>query len=79
MKEEQVKIFMADNCTKKEAEHFIKTGSEAVKVADWAQYAEDNDLRNEEGKRLSLDEVRTWRDVSVVKFNGEEYILLYVL
>ena len=79
MEEEQVKIFMADNCTKKEAERFIKAGSEAVKVADWAQYAEDNNLRNEDGERLTLDEIRSERDVHTVKFGGEEYLLLYVL
>lgn len=79
MKEEQMKIFMADNCTKKEAERFIKAGSEAIKVCDWEQYAEDNDLRNEEDKRLTLDEIRSERDVHSVTFNGEEYILLYVL
>ena len=33
--EQNVKIFMQDNCTKAEAERFIKRGSEVVNVADW--------------------------------------------
>lgn len=74
-----VQLFMKDNCTKAEAERHIKNGSEAVKVADWAQYAEDNDLRNENNERLTLDEIRSERDVHTVKCGGEEYLLLYVL
>ena len=70
---------MQDNCTKAEAERYVKAGSEAVKVTDWAQYAEDNDLRNEDGERLTLDEIRSERDVHSVTLNGEEYLLLYVL
>lgn len=57
-----VQLFMKDNCTKAEAERHIKNGSEAVKVTDWAQYAEDNDLRNDDGERLTLDEIRSERD-----------------
>lgn len=34
-KEQLVKLFMLDNCTKAEAERFIKQGGEAIKVADW--------------------------------------------
>lgn len=74
-----VQLFMVDNCTRAEAERHIKAGSEAVKVTEWAQYAEDNDLRNEDGERLTLDEIRSERDVHTVKFGGEEYLLLYVL
>lgn len=74
-----VQLFMQDNCTKAEAERHIKAGSEAVKTADWAQYAEDNDLRNEDGERITLDEIRSERDVHSVTLNGEEYLLLYVL
>lgn len=72
-------LFMQDNCTRAEAERHIKAGSAAVKVADWAQYAEDNDLRNEDGERLTLNEIRSERDVHSVTLNGEEYLLLYVL
>lgn len=78
-KRKTVQLFMLDNCTKAEAERHIKNGSEAVKVIEWAQYAEDNDLRNEDGERLTLDEIRSERDVHSVKFGGEEYLLLYVL
>ena len=74
-----VQLFMQDNCTRAEAERHIKAGSEAVKVTDWTQYAEDNDLRNDDGERLTLDEIRSERDVHSVTFNGEEYLLLYVL
>ena len=78
-KRKTVQLFMKDNCTKAEAERHIKNGSAAVKVADWAQFAEDNDLRNEDGERLTLDEIRSERDVHSVTLNGEEYLLLYVL
>lgn len=74
-----VELFQTDGCTKVEAERHIKNGSAAVKVADWAQYAEDNDLRNEDGERITLDEIRSERDVHSVTLNGEEYLLLYVL
>ena len=72
-----VQLFMLDNCTKAETERHIKAGSAAVKVADL--FAEDNDLRNEDGERLTLDEIRSERDVHSVTLNGEEYLLLYVL
>ena len=70
---------MQDNCTKAEAERFIKRGSEVVNVADWEQYAKDNDQRNEDGKYITLDDLRGARDISFVQFEGQEYILLYVL
>ena len=38
-----VELFMADNCTKAEAERHIKNGSEAIKASEWAQYIRDND------------------------------------
>ena len=56
--EQNVKIFMQDNCTKAEAERHIKNGSEVVNVADWEQYANDNDVRNEYGAYITLDELR---------------------
>ena len=77
--EQDVKIFMQDNCTKAEAERFIKQGSEVVNVADWEQYAKDNDQRNDDDEYITLDELRGTRDVSFVRFEGQEYILLYVL
>ena len=77
--EQNVKIFMRDNCTKAEAERFIKRGSEVVNVADWEQYAKDNDQRNEDGEYITLDDLRGARDISFVQFEGQEYILLYVL
>lgn len=33
-----VELFMADNCTKFEAERHIKNGSEAIKASEWTQY-----------------------------------------
>ena len=77
--EQNVKIFMQDSCTKAEAERFIKRGSEVVNVADWEQYAKDNDQRNEDGEYITLDDLRGARDISFVQFEGQEYILLYVL
>lgn len=78
-KEQLVKLFMLDNCTKAEAERFIKQGGEAIKVADWEQYAKDNDLRNEDGERITLDQVKEEHDGHFVTAGGEEFILLYVL
>ena len=75
--EQNVKIFMQDNCTK--AERHIKNGSEVINVADWEQYAKDNDQRNEDGAYITLDDLRGERDISFVQFEGQEYILLYVL
>lgn len=77
--EQDVKIFMQDNCTKAEAERHIKNGSEVVNVADWEQYAKDNDVRNEDGTHITIDDLRGERDISFVQFEGQEYILLYVL
>lgn len=77
--EQSVKIFMQDNCTKAEAERHIKNGSEVVNVADWEQYAKDNDVRNEDGTYITIDDLRGERDISFVQFEGQEYILLYVL
>lgn len=74
-----VAAFVADDCTKAEAEKYIKTGSEAIKAADWEQYIKDNDLRDEDGAYITLNEIRSERDVHTVEFDGEEYILLYVL
>lgn len=74
-----VEIFQADNCTKAEAERFIKQGGEAIKVADWEQYAKDNDLRDEDGERITLDKVKEELDGHRVTADGVEYILLYVL
>jgi hypothetical protein len=74
-----VKAFMEDNCTKDEAKRFIKAGGEAIKASEWEQYVRDNDLRNEDGAYITLDEIRSERDVHTVEFDGEEYILLYVL
>ena len=70
---------MQDNFTKAEAERFIKRGNEVVNVADWEQYAKDNDQRNEDGEYITLDDLRGARDISFVQFEGQEYILLYVL
>lgn len=78
-KRRTVQLFMKDNCTYDEAVRFVKAGSAAVKTTDWAQFAEDNDLRNDDGERLTLDEIRSERDVHSVTLNGEEYLLLYVL
>lgn len=75
----KMKIFMQDYCTKAEAERFTKQGSEVIAVPDWEQYVHDNDLRNEEGRYITLDELYGERDVSFVHFEGQEYILLYVL
>lgn len=77
--EKLVELFMLDNCTKTEAERFIKQGGEAIKVADWEQYAKDNDLRNEDGERITLDKVKEELDGHFVTADGVEYILLYVL
>lgn len=75
----KMKIFMQDYCTKAEAKRFIKQGSEVINVADWEQYAKDNDQRNEDGEYITLDDLRGERDISFVQFEGQEYILLYVL
>lgn len=74
-----VEVFQADGCTKAEAERFIAKGSEAVRADDWMQYAEDNDLRDEDGERITLDKVKEELGGHRVTADGVEYILLYVL
>lgn len=74
-----VELFMMDDCTRAEAERFIKQGGEAIKVADWEQYAKDNDLRDEDGERITLDKVKEELGGHRVTADGVEYILLYVL
>ena len=75
-----IELFQADGCTKAEAERHIKNGSCAVLVEDWDEFAADNDMRDEDGNIVTLQSLRqTMRDVSFVKFDGQEYILLYVL
>ena len=76
---DEVERFMADGCTRSEAERHIKNGSEAVKVSDWEQYTKDNDLRDEDGELITLDKVKTELDASSVTVDDEEYILIYVL
>lgn len=39
----------------------------------------DNDLRNEDGERITLDKVKEELDGHFVTADGEEFILLYVL
>lgn len=74
-----VAAFMADNCTKAEAERHVKAGSEAIKAVDWQQYVSDNDLRDGDGELIALDKVKAELDGHFVTVNGVEYILLYVL
>ena len=74
-----VAAFMADNCTKAEAERHIKNGSEAIKASEWAQYIKDNDLRDGEGELLSAEDAEKELDARSVNVNGVEYFLLYVL
>ena len=74
-----VELFMADNCTKAEAERHIKNGSEAIKASKWVQYIRDNDLRGGEGELLSAEDAKKELDARSVNVNGVEYFLLYVL
>ena len=74
-----VEVFLADNCTKSEAERHIKNGSEAIKASEWTQYIKDNDLRNEDGELLSAEDAKKALDARSVTVDGVEYFLLYVL
>lgn len=44
IRKDAVEAFMADGCTKDEAERHIKNGGEAILAKDWNQYAQDNGL-----------------------------------
>ena len=48
-------------------------------AADWEHYAKDNDLRDEDGERITLDKVKEELGGHRVTADGVEYILLYVL
>lgn len=74
-----VELFMADNCTKSEAERHIKNGSEAIKASEWTQYIKDNDLRDGEGELLSAEDAKKELDARSVTVDEVEYLLLYVL
>lgn len=74
-----VEVFLADNCTKAEAERHIKNGSEAIKASEWTQYIKDNDLRNEDGELLSAEDAKKELDARSVTVDGVEYFLLYAL
>lgn len=68
------KAFMADGCTAAEAEHHIKNGGEAIKAAEWNQYAADN------GMEEKLEDIPAHGDcISRVVVDNEEYVILYVL
>jgi hypothetical protein len=74
-----VAAFVADNCTKAEAEKYIKAGSEAIKASELEQYIKDNDLRDEDGELLTAEAAREELDARLVTVDGEEYYLVYVL
>lgn len=76
---DSVAAFMADNCTKAEAERYIKNGSEAIKAVDWERYIKDNDLRNEDGELLTAESAKEELDARSVMIDGEKYYLVYVL
>lgn len=74
-----VAAFMADNCTKAEAEKYIKAGGEAIKAADWEQYIKDNDIRDADGELLTAEDAKEELDARSVMVDGEKYYLVYVL
>lgn len=74
IRKDAVEAFMADGCTKDEAERHIKNGGEAILAKDWNQYAQDNGLDDK------LEDIPAHGDcISRVTVDGTEYILLYVL
>lgn len=71
-----VEVFLADGCTKAEAERHIKNGSEAIKASEWEQYIKDTDLRDGEGELLSAEDAKKELGARSVMVDGEEYFLL---
>lgn len=73
-----IDILMNDRCTKREAEKLLKNGSIVYEnPEEWIINLKACDCYNGE----TLDDVRAGkiRDVSMVEYEGHEYLIEYVL
>lgn len=75
--EMMINVLMADRCTRAEAERFIKAGTtiytdeqEIVEVAREVSYDES----------ITLDNIKNGNvtDISYVRYNGNDYYIVYV-
>ena len=72
----QIAILEQDGCTRKEAERHLKTGTTIYEnPEEYIEMLKDNDCYEGE----TLDDIRKgMQDISMVTYEGHEYLIMYV-
>ena len=72
MKNKDIEILMKDGCTAREAEKLLKNGTIVCDAQSALEYIDD---------AFTLEDVKagTVSDWNYVKYNGEDYYIMYVL
>lgn len=82
--EKQIEILMAERCTKREAERFLKEGTTIFEAAEFEEnfenymndwYADDEEI---ESYRRMIDEGIEPVDWSIAEYEGNKYYIMYV-
>ena len=85
LKEKAIEILMADGCTKKGAENYLKNGASIYEdleerldfyLNEWGTLCDDNFL---EGIRKMVETKKPFTDWGVVEMDGKTYYIEYVL
>ena len=77
-RERDIAILMEDRCTKREAEEFLRKGTTVYEdPKEYIQSLKDCDCYDGE----TLEQIREGkiRDVTMVEYEGHEYLIEYVL
>lgn len=75
--EMMINVLMADGCTRAEAEKFIKAGTtiytDEQEIVEFAKEVSDNEP-------ITLDNIKNGNvtDISYVRYNGNDYYIVYV-
>lgn len=87
-KEKMIEILMADRCTQREAEKFLKNGTVIYTAKDfesnYMDYASEDHASEEDMKELAgrykkmIDSQEPMTDWSIVNLDGERYYIEYV-
>ena len=87
-KEKMIEILMADRCTQREAEKFLKNGTVIYTAKDfesnYMDYASEDHASEEDMKELAdlykkmIDSQEPITDWSIVNLGGERYYIEYV-
>ena len=76
-REREKEILMQDRCTRTEAERFLKAGTtiytDEQEIVDVAKEVSDNEL-------ITLDNIKSGNvtDISYIRYNGNDYYIVYV-